>query len=73
MFFKRKQVVDDVQASLTSTTFGLSGSGRKENPYLLQEDEQQEAEEANDDTDVNIESNKIDEENNGINISMEEE
>ena len=37
---------------------------------MLQEDEEQEAEEANDDADVNVEANKIDEENNNMTVSM---
>ena len=38
---------------------------------MLQEDEEQEAEEAKDDADVNAEANKCDEYNNNIIISME--
>ena len=52
-FFKRKSVVDDIQASLTGNTIEHSTSERKNKPYLLQEDEEQESEEANDDADVN--------------------
>ena len=40
---------------------------------MLQWDEKKEAEESNDVADVNTESNKIDEDKNGMIISMEEE
>ena len=40
---------------------------------MLQESEEQESEEDNDDADVNLEANKIDEYNNDMIISMEEE
>ena len=40
-FFKRKYFFDDVQDSSTGTTFEQSASGRKKNPYLLQEDKEQ--------------------------------
>ena len=39
-FFKRKPVFDDVQAILTGNKIEQSTSGRKNNPYLLQEDEE---------------------------------
>ena len=42
-------------------------------PDLLQETEEQEAEEGNDDSDVNTVANKIDKDNNGMIISMEKE
>ena len=48
-------------------------SGRKNNPDLLQEYEWQESKGENDDSDVNVESNKIDEDKNNMVISMEEE
>ena len=47
MIFQRKKVLDDAQASPTGTTFEQSASGRKNNPDLLQEAEEQEYEEAN--------------------------
>ena len=59
--FKRKNVIDGIQASLTGTTIEQSDLGRKINPYLLEEAEEKESEEVNDDADVNSESNKIDE------------
>ena len=40
---------------------------------MLQEEEKQEAEEANDDADVNIEANKIDKNNNATVVSIKEE
>ena len=52
-----KKVVDDVQATSNRSTFEQSASGRKNNPYLLQEPEWQEYEEANNDADVNSEAN----------------
>ena len=61
-----KKVIDAIQASLTGITIEQSVSGRKNNPYLLQESEEKEAEEANDYAGVNVEANKIDEENNDI-------
>ena len=72
-FFKKTPVVDDIQASLTGNTIEQSASGKKNNPDLLQEEEEQEVEEANDDADVNAEANEIDEYNNNKVISMEEE
>ena len=65
--FQKKKVVDDVQASLTGATIEQSVSRRENYPYLLQE-----AEEANADADVTVESNKIDGDNNNMIISMEE-
>ena len=43
------------------------------NPYLLQEAEEQEAEEAKYDAGVTVESNKINEDNNDVIISMWED
>ena len=40
---------------------------------MLQEDEEQESEEANDDADANSEANNIDEDNNDMTIYTEEE
>ena len=40
-FFKRKPVIDDIQASSTGTTDEQSDQGEKNNPDLLQEDEEQ--------------------------------
>ena len=71
MIFQEKKVIDDIQASLTSTTIEHSYSVRKNNPYFLQEAEEQEYEEANTDADVTSEANKIDKYNNGTIISME--
>ena len=48
------------------TTIEQSSSVRKNNPYLLQGDEEQKYEEANDDTDLNAEVDKINEDNNGM-------
>ena len=53
VFFKRKPVVDDIQASLTGNTIENSASGKKNNPDFSQEDEEQEAEEVIDDADIN--------------------
>ena len=58
-FFKRKIVVDDLKASSTSTKFEHSDLGMKKNQQLLEEYEEQEFEEANDDSDVNAEANKL--------------
>ena len=38
-YFKRKLVVDDIQAILTGNKIEQSTSGRENNPDLLQEDE----------------------------------
>ena len=60
IFFKRKPVVGDIQASsLTGNKIEQSASGKKNNPYLLQDYKEQEAEETNDDADVNSEANTI--------------
>ena len=67
MFFQKKKFIDDIQDSLTGDTIEQSDSGRKNNPCLLQGDEGLESEEA-----VNVEANKIDEDNNDMIISMEE-
>ena len=42
----------------------ISGGGK--NPDLLQEEEENVAEEANDDDAVNVESNKVDDKKNGM-------
>ena len=73
MIFPKEKVVDDIQASSTGTIFEQSASGRKNNPDMLQEYEEQEVEEANSYAGVNAEANKIDEENNDMIISMEGE
>ena len=52
MIFNKKKIIDDIQDSLTGTTIEQSASGRKRNPYLLQESEEQEVEELYDDADV---------------------
>ena len=64
MIYQKKKVIDDIQDSLTDDKIEQSASVREKNPYLLQEYEEQEAEEVNADADINAESNKIDEENN---------
>ena len=43
MIWKEK-IIDDIQASLTGTTFEQLASIRKNNPDLLQEAEEQESE-----------------------------
>ena len=53
--FSKEIFFDDVQDILTGTKFGQSTSGRKKNPYLLQEVEEKESKEANADADVNVE------------------
>ena len=69
-FFKRTPAVDDIQDLLTGNTIEKSASGKKNNPYLLHEDKEQESEEANYDSYVNAEANKIYEDNNDMVISM---
>ena len=64
MIYQKKKVIDDIQDSLTDDKIEQSASVREKNPYLLQEYEEQEAEEVNADADINAESNKIDKENN---------
>ena len=71
-FFKKKSI-DDIQASLSGTTIEQSALGRKKNTDLLQEDEEQEAEDVNDDADINAKVNKIDVDKNNIIISMDED
>ena len=71
MFFKRKKCIDDIQANSTGTKIEQSDSGMKNNPNLLQESEEQEAEESNTDADVTSEADKIDENNKNMIISME--
>ena len=46
-FFKKTPVVDDIQASLTSTKIEQSASGRKNNQEFSREDEEEASEEAN--------------------------
>ena len=72
IYFERRRVIDDIQASLTGTMIKKSSFGRKKNPYLLQEAEEQEAEEENADADVTAEANKIYEDDDGMIISMKE-
>ena len=57
--FQKKILINDLQDSLIGTTIEHSYSGRKNNLDLLQEAEEQEAEEAKDDTDVNADASKI--------------
>ena len=40
-FLKRKIIINDLQSNLTGTKIEQSDSGRKEDPYLLQEAEEQ--------------------------------
>ena len=69
-FFKRTPVVDEIQYSVNGNAIEKSASG-KNNPDLLQEEEEQEYEETNDDADVNPEANKIDKNTSDMFISME--
>ena len=55
-FFKKTPVVDEIQASLTSTTIEQSAPGMKNNQDFSQEDEEQASEEANVDADVKYRS-----------------
>ena len=71
--FQQKKVIDDIQASLSGTKIEHYDYGREQNPYLLQEAEEQKYEEANDDAYVTAEAIKIDEDENGMIISMKEE
>ena len=62
-----------LESSLTGTTFEQSFSGRKNNPYLLQESEEQASKEVNSNAYINVESNIVDKDNNAMIISIEEE
>ena len=68
----QNKFIDYIQASLTGTTIEQSASGRKNNPHVLKEYEEQEAEEANSDADVISKEKKINEYNKCMIISMEE-
>ena len=52
IYFSRKPVIDDIQASVTVNTTKKSDF-EKNIPNLLQEEEENVAKEANDDADVN--------------------
>ena len=58
-----------LESSLTGTTFEQSFSGRKNNPYLLQESEEQASKEVNSNAYINVESNIVDKDNNAMIIS----
>ena len=60
----KEKIIDDMQATLNVTIIEQLDSGRKKNPCLLQESEEQEFEETNYDADVTVEANKIDEDKN---------
>ena len=47
-----------------------SVSREKRNPFLLQEEEENVAEDTNDDADVNIEANKVDGNNKNMVVTM---
>ena len=68
-FFKVISVVDDIQASVTINTM-KQWSSRK-NPDLLQKEEENVAEEANDIAAVNAEANKFDDNNNEMFVTTE--
>ena len=72
MISQKKTFIDDKWASLLGTTTEHLASGRENNSYLLQEDEEQEAKKANTDAGVTAEANKTDEENSEIVISIKE-
>ena len=61
------------QASVTGNTVKQSVSGGENNPILLQEEEQNVAEETNDDTAVNTEANEINDKNKHMAVTIEEE
>ena len=65
-------VVDDIQASVTDNTMKESASEKK-SPNLLQEEEEEGAQEANDDYNVNAEANKVYQKKNRMVVTLEEE
>ena len=65
------KAIKDIQASLTGTTIEQSHSGRKNNPYLLQESEEQEYEVADSGAHLTTGTSKINEDNDNMSISME--
>ena len=73
MIISKEKVVDDKQASLTVTKFEQSAPERKKESIFLQEAKEQGSDEENDDADVNAESNKVDEDDKNMIISIEEE
>ena len=72
-FFKRTLGVDEKQASVTGNTTKQSVYKKKQNPVLLQEEEENIAEETNYDAYVNVEANKVHDKNNDMVVTMKEE
>ena len=66
--FKIKTIINELEAILTGDTIELSDSGIKNNPYLLQESEVENA-----DAYLTADSSNINEDNDNMNISMEED
>ena len=71
--FKRTPVFDEKQASVTENTTKQSVYGEKSYLVLLQEKEENVAEETNDDADINEEANKINDNKKEIFVIMKEE
>ena len=57
--FKRTPAVDEKQASVTVNTMKHSVFGRGKNPDLLKIEQENASEETNDDSGVNVEANKV--------------
>ena len=70
-FFRK--VINSLQASLTETKIEQSDSGRENNPDLSQEAEEQEAEDANADSDVTADASKVSENYDNMIFSMKKD
>ena len=68
--FIMKTVAYDIQDSVTVNTMKQSVSGRKKNPVLLKEEEENVAEETYDDADVNTEANEINDKKKDMTVTM---
>ena len=71
--FSKEKVINDIQASLTGTTIKQSYEVKIDNPDLLQEAEEQKSEESNADAYVTVDAGKMNENDDNMIISMEEE
>ena len=73
MIFLITPGVDEKQASVTGNTMNQSVQGGKKNPVLLQEEEENLAEDNNADADVNAEANKINDKKKDMVVTTKEE
>ena len=69
-FLKITRVVDEKQASVTGNTMKQSVYVEKKNPDLMQQEEENVAEETTEDADVNAEANEVDDNNKDMVVTM---